>query len=101
MQFLGGNRPAHDLTYADVFMVPNHSTVGSRLEVDLTTPDFLRLADSFGVWSGQIRSAVETAPVLKEALQQEGPALVEVDMQAVGPMAIPFTGSARLVPGRS
>src|SRR4051794_28949570 len=39
MQFLGGTRPAHDLTYADVFMVPNHSTVGSRLEVDLTTPD--------------------------------------------------------------
>src|SRR5207244_804980 len=74
---------------------------GRRFGVDLTTPDFLRLADSFGVWSGQIRSAVETAPVLKEALQQEGPALVEVDMQAVGPMAIPFTGSARLVPGRS
>jgi IMP dehydrogenase len=39
MRFLGGNRPAHDLTYADVFMVPNRSTVGSRLEVDLTTPD--------------------------------------------------------------
>ena len=39
MRFLGGNRPATDLTYADVFMVPGHSTVGSRLEVDLTTPD--------------------------------------------------------------
>jgi IMP dehydrogenase len=39
MRFIGGNRPAHDLTYADVFMVPAHSTVGSRLEVDLTTPD--------------------------------------------------------------
>ncbi len=38
MRFLG-SRPQHDLTYADVFMVPNHSTVGSRLEVDLTTPD--------------------------------------------------------------
>src|SRR6058998_2584961 len=38
MRFLG-NRPDHDLTYADVFMVPNHSTVGSRLEVDLTTPE--------------------------------------------------------------
>ncbi|MGY1805741.1 GuaB1 family IMP dehydrogenase-related protein [Blastococcus sp. SYSU D00669] len=38
MRFLG-DRPQHDLTYADVFMVPNHSTVGSRLEVDLTTPD--------------------------------------------------------------
>jgi IMP dehydrogenase len=39
MRFLGDRRPDHDLTYADVFMVPNHSTVGSRLEVDLTTPD--------------------------------------------------------------
>jgi IMP dehydrogenase len=39
MRFLGGNRPAHDLTYADVFMVPARSSVGSRLEVDLTTPD--------------------------------------------------------------
>jgi IMP dehydrogenase len=39
MRFLGGNRPAHDLTYADVFMLPARSDVGSRLEVDLTTPD--------------------------------------------------------------
>ena len=31
--------PAHDLTYDDVFMVPSRSTVGSRLDVDLTTPD--------------------------------------------------------------
>ncbi|MGY1749627.1 GuaB1 family IMP dehydrogenase-related protein [Modestobacter sp. SYSU DS0511] len=39
MRFLGDRRPDHDLTYSDVFMVPGHSTVGSRLEVDLTTPD--------------------------------------------------------------
>src|SRR5947209_6612602 len=39
MRFLGDARPDHDLTYADVFMVPNRSAVGSRLEVDLTTPD--------------------------------------------------------------
>src|SRR3712207_6936372 len=39
MRFLNGQRPATDLTYADVFMVPIHSTLGSRLEVDLTTPD--------------------------------------------------------------
>ncbi|MET0145520.1 MAG: GuaB1 family IMP dehydrogenase-related protein [Ilumatobacteraceae bacterium] len=31
--------PGHDLTYSDVFMVPSLSTVGSRLDVDLTTPD--------------------------------------------------------------
>jgi IMP dehydrogenase len=39
MRFLDGVRPTHDLTYSDVFMVPNRSSVGSRLEVDLTTPD--------------------------------------------------------------
>jgi GMP reductase len=33
--------PDHDLTYSDVFMVPNFSAVGSRLDVDLTTPDGL------------------------------------------------------------
>ena len=38
MKFLG-DLPAHDLTYNDVFMVPSMSEVGSRLDVDLTTPD--------------------------------------------------------------
>jgi acetolactate synthase-1/2/3 large subunit len=73
---------------------------GRRFGVDLLTPDFPRMAETFGVWSGQVRSSVEMGPVLKEALQQDGPALIEVDMAAVGPMASPFTGSARLVPGR-
>ena len=73
---------------------------GRRFGVDLVTPDFLGLAEAFGVWSGQVRSAVEMGPVLKEAVQQNGPALIEVDMQAVGPMATPFTGSANLVPRR-
>ncbi|MFM9226570.1 MAG: IMP dehydrogenase, partial [Actinomycetota bacterium] len=31
--------PAHDLTYNDVFMVPGMSSVPSRLDVDLRTPD--------------------------------------------------------------
>ncbi|MFV0308622.1 MAG: GuaB1 family IMP dehydrogenase-related protein [Desertimonas sp.] len=31
--------PGHDLTYSDVFMVPSLSEVGSRLDVDLATPD--------------------------------------------------------------
>lgn len=31
--------PGHDLTYNDVFMIPSLSAVGSRFNVDLTTPD--------------------------------------------------------------
>ena len=38
MQLLHPN-PGFDLTYDDVFMVPSLSTVRSRLDVDLTTPD--------------------------------------------------------------
>lgn len=40
MRFLN-DRPPYDLTYNDVFMVPSLSSVPSRLDVDLTTPDRL------------------------------------------------------------
>ncbi|MEN9286943.1 MAG: inosine-5-monophosphate dehydrogenase, partial [Actinomycetota bacterium] len=38
MQFLNGH-PNYDLTYSDVFLVPGMSSVASRMNVDLTTPD--------------------------------------------------------------
>ena len=38
MRFLS-EPPAHDLTYSDVFLVPNRSAVGSRLDVSLATRD--------------------------------------------------------------
>ncbi len=40
MRFLN-TKPAHDLTYNDVFMAPNRSSVSSRTEVDLTSTDGL------------------------------------------------------------
>src|SRR6516164_9759378 len=39
MRFLDGHRPAYDLTYNDVFIVPNRSEVASRFDVDLSTVD--------------------------------------------------------------
>jgi IMP dehydrogenase len=39
MRFLDGHRPAYDLTYNDVFIVPNRSEVASRFDVDLSTTD--------------------------------------------------------------
>jgi len=38
MKFLR-DAPNYDLTYSDVFLVPGSTTSGSRLDVDLTTPD--------------------------------------------------------------
>ncbi len=39
MHFLNGSVPPHDLTYNDVFMMPQRSDVASRYDVDLSTCD--------------------------------------------------------------
>jgi IMP dehydrogenase len=39
MRFLQGHQPGYDLTYNDVFIVPNRSDVASRFDVDLSTSD--------------------------------------------------------------
>ena len=39
VRFLDDAVPSHDLTYDDVFMVPRHSGVSSRYDVDLATDD--------------------------------------------------------------
>jgi IMP dehydrogenase len=39
VRFIEGHAPTHDLTYDDVFTVPNRSSVSSRLDVDLATDD--------------------------------------------------------------
>jgi len=39
MRFLDGHHPPYDLTYNDVFIVPNRSDVASRFDVDLSTED--------------------------------------------------------------
>jgi IMP dehydrogenase len=39
MRFLNGHHPPYDLTYNDVFIVPNRSDVASRFDVDLSTED--------------------------------------------------------------
>jgi IMP dehydrogenase len=39
VQFLPGHTPPYDLTYDDVFLVPNRTDVASRFDVDLSTSD--------------------------------------------------------------
>ena len=39
MRFLDGHRPGYDLTYNDVFVMPNRSEVASRFDVDLSSSD--------------------------------------------------------------
>lgn len=39
MHFLNDSHPTEELTYSDVFMVPNRSDIGSRMSVNLETSD--------------------------------------------------------------
>ncbi|MBH0776279.1 GuaB1 family IMP dehydrogenase-related protein [Nocardia bovistercoris] len=39
MHFLPGHQPPYDLTYDDLFLVPNRTDVASRFDVDLSTAD--------------------------------------------------------------
>ena len=39
MRFLDGHQPPYDLTYDDVFVIPNRSDVTSRFDVDLSSTD--------------------------------------------------------------
>jgi acetolactate synthase-1/2/3 large subunit len=66
--------------------------------VDLDSPNWTELGRAFGFWTGQVSSAAEFKGQLAEALGQSSPALLALNMASIGPMAVPFTGVARLVP---
>src|SRR5581483_311343 len=75
-----------------------------RLAVDLHTPDFTRLAADCGAWSRRVSDAADFRVALEAALDAGGPALLELDTVAIGPLAPPYTGpaaaSAALLAGR-
>lgn len=67
MRFLG-SLPAHDLTYSDVFLVPGHSDLGSRLGVSLAPQD--GTGASLPIVSANMNSA--TGPRLAATLARRG-----------------------------
>ncbi|MFF0627429.1 thiamine pyrophosphate-binding protein [Streptomyces sp. NPDC004296] len=70
-----------------------------RAGVDLTTPDFARLAGACGLPYLRIAAEEHAAPVLAQAVGSDGPVLVEVDLAALGPMKNPFTPPVK-IPGQ-
>ena len=58
----------------------------------LRTPDFPLLAKSFGIPLETVTRVEDFDAALARALTLEGPAIVEVDMVAIGPFAESFAG---------
>jgi acetolactate synthase-1/2/3 large subunit len=66
-----------------------------RIGVDLGAPDFVALAGALGVTAARVMTTTEFGRAVREALSTAEPYLVEVDLQAIGPMSRPYTGTSR------
>ena len=53
---------------------------GKHSELAFGNPDMEMLAKAFGMWGKHVKSAEDFAPTLAEALAQDGPALISVDI---------------------
>ncbi len=65
---------------------------GRRHYADLHMPEFADLSRTMGLPFHRVAEAAEMAPALDTALAVDGPALVEIDMTAIGPFARSFAG---------
>jgi acetolactate synthase-1/2/3 large subunit len=65
---------------------------GRRYYADLHTPDFERLAQSIALPFHRVRDLGQVGATLRDALARPGPAVLEIDMTAIGPFALAFSG---------
>ena len=65
---------------------------GRHYFTNLRLPDFATLAKSLGMPYWSVTAVSEFGEKFREALSVKGPALVEVEMQTIGPFKVPFAG---------
>jgi len=66
-----------------------------RIGVELGSPDFVALAEALGVQATRARTAAQMGVAVREALACARPSLVEVDLDAIGPMTRAYAGTSR------
>jgi acetolactate synthase-1/2/3 large subunit len=67
---------------------------GRHIGVELTGLNFGRLAAAYGINHHLVSSSAQFRPAVEAALASGQPAMIEIDMAAVGPFAVPFAGPA-------
>ena len=82
----------NDLGYGVIRNIQDAHYGGRRAYADLVTPDFAKLAGSVGLAHTRVQSIAAFERAFEAALAAPGPAIVEVDMTALGPFAKPFAG---------
>lgn len=77
----------NDRGYGVLRIIQDRQFEGRRIAVDLHTPDFVAVGQGFGVWARRVSSVKEFKPALQAALESGRPALLEIDMGAIGPLS--------------
>jgi acetolactate synthase-1/2/3 large subunit len=82
----------NDRGYGVIRNIQDAQFGGRRNYADLHTPDFAVLAAAFALPYQRVSRIEDFEPALDRALSAVGPALVEVDMMAIGAFAESFAG---------
>jgi acetolactate synthase-1/2/3 large subunit len=68
----------NDSTYGAIKNIQQRAHEGGYLDVELNNPDFLKLADSFGVPAARAVDAAQLRLAVSAALDRQGPTVIEV-----------------------
>jgi len=82
----------NDRGYGVIRNIQDRKFDGRRLYTDVTLPDLTALAGGLGLPCRRVGETGEMRSALDWAVSTDGPTLVEIDMNAVGPFAVPFAG---------
>jgi len=80
----------NDNTFTNVQRQQDEWFEGRRICSDLTNPDFVKMAESFGASAYRVNSPAELAKVLPAAFRQKGPTIIEVSVKERMPTPWPF-----------
>ena len=68
----------NDNAYGNVKRIQQTNYAGRTVASDLTNPDFVKLAESFGMRSQRVTTPQALRPALKAAIKANAPALIEI-----------------------
>ncbi|HEV8063840.1 MAG TPA: thiamine pyrophosphate-dependent enzyme, partial [Acidimicrobiales bacterium] len=72
-----------------------YGDVAGRIGVELNQPDFVGLARSLGVDGERVVSTEAFGKAVRQAIDGRRPYLIEIDVESIGPMSRPYTGTSR------
>ena len=82
----------NDGGYGVIRNIQDRKFAGRRLYADIALPDLATLAGGLGLPFRRVADTAGMRSAIDWAISADGPAMVEIDMNAVGPFAVPFAG---------